>query len=225
MNTKNPSVYLYLQDGKWFICREDKCQSFAVLNLLANRKTLIIAAIVAVAAIVLAFSPFRTSPPDTNIAAVALIEAESDNNNETKAPALNEENLLEEIKAQGIICEKHVMAQAKLESLHLTSHLCRRANNIFGMRYPGRRPTTAIGVYLQGKDKIIYGTREELRPYLTMATYAVYASWQDAVKDYKLWQDNAFKVEEKYLSFLNRIYAEDSSYVAVVRKMAKRIQD
>lgn len=217
MNTTNFSLHIYLQNGKWIICRNDKCYNLVLLNVLTNRKFLVALTVLTVATVLFAFGP-KLSNNDASLAADTELVKDS-------VPTLNEENLLQEIKTQGIVCEKHVLAQAKLESLHLTSHLCRKANNLFGMRYPGRRETTAIGVYLQGKDSIIYGTPAELKKYLTQPTYAVYASWVDAVKDYKLWQDQAFKVEEKYLSFLNRIYAEAPDYVNVVDKMAKRIQD
>lgn len=219
MNTNNFSLHIYHQNGKWVICRNDRCYNLVPINILTNRKFLLGLSFLAVATLLVAFGP--KLPFGKNNAPVAFdVEQTADS-----IPALNEDNLLSEIKTQGIICEKHVLAQAKLESLHLTSHLCRKANNLFGMRYPGRRETTAIGVYLQGKDTIIYGNRDELKQYLKQPTYAVYASWVDAVKDYKMWQDNAFKVEEKYLSFLNRIYAEAPDYVSVVDKMAKKIQD
>lgn len=220
MNTKNFSLHIYHQNGKWILCRNDKCYNLVPINMLTNRKFIMGVSILTVAVLLFSFGPIMPFSKN-NMPAAANIEQ---NANDT-IPALNETNLFNEIKQQGIICESHVLAQAKLESYYMTSHLCKRANNLFGMRYPGRRPTTAIGVYLQGKDTIIYGTRDELRKYLKQPTYAVYASWVDAVKDYKLWQDNAFKVEEKYLSFLNRIYAEAPEYVQVVDKMAKKTQD
>lgn len=221
VNTRNFSLHLYNKDGKWFICRNEQCQSFALLNFLTSRKTLLSVALIAVIAATVAIAP-GLWPKSKASSAVMLPE-----HTEIKdsIPSLTEENLLVEIKKAGIVCEKHVLAQAKLESLHLTSYLCRTANNLFGMRYPGKRPTTAIGIYLQGKDTIIYGKRAELRKYLNQPTYAVYASWVDAVKDYKLWQDNAFKLEERYLTFLNGIYAEAPDYVSVVDRMAKKIQD
>jgi hypothetical protein len=224
MNTRNFSVHLYHKNGRWFLCKNDQCQDFAILNLLTNKKTLVVVTVLTFVAVLVAFAPMMPKINKNTLPATASAHVDAEEARDT-IPALTEANLLKEIKEEGIICEKHVLAQAKLESLHLTSYLCRNANNLFGMRYPGRRETTAIGVYLQGQDTIIYGTHEELKKYLTKPTYAVYASWVDAVKDYKLWQDNAFKVEEKYLSFLNRIYAEAPDYVQVVDKMAKNLQD
>ncbi len=217
MNTKDFSIHIYHQNGKWILCRNDKCYNLIPINLLTNPKVLVSLSIFTVFILFVSFGPKLTFGGNNNIPPVTADIVESDS-----VPTLNEENLFIEIKKQGIICESHVLAQAKLESYYMTSHLCKRANNLFGMRYPGRRPTTAIGVYLQGKDKIIYGERDELRKYLKYPTYAVYENWVDAVADYKLWQDNAFKVEKKYLSFLNSIYAEAPDYVSVVDKMAKK---
>ncbi len=223
MNTKDFSFHVYHQSGKWILCRNDKCYNLIPINLLTNRKVLIGLALVTAVIMFIAFGPKLPFGKNSS-APIVSQEINKTNAEKDSVPALNEENLYAEIKRQGIICESHVLAQAKLESYYMTSHLCKRANNLFGMRYPGRRPTTAIGVYLQGENKIIYGERDELRKYLKKPTYAVYASWVDAVKDYKLWQDNAFKVEQKYLSFLNRIYAEAPDYVLVVDKMAKKTQ-
>lgn len=224
MNTRNFSIHYQDQNGKWVICRNDQCQDFAILNLITNKKLLTITLLLIAAAVAVAYAPMMPSFK-RNVVPVAVADTTTAPVAKDTIPALTDENLLVEIKNQGIICEKHVLAQAKLESLHLTSYLCRNANNLFGMRYPGKRETTAIGVYLQGQDTIIYGNPSELKKYLTKPTYAVYASWVDAVKDYKLWQESAFDLEGKYLSFLNRIYAEAPDYVHVVDKMAKKIQD
>ena len=219
MNTKDFSIHIYHQGGKWILCRNDKCYNLIPINIITNPKVLITAGVLVISLLLISFGPKLPFGKSSTTVVTTNNTVSNDS-----IPKLNEENLFKEIKKQGIICESHVLAQAKLESYYMTSHLCKRANNLFGMRYPGTRPTTAIGVYLQGKDKIIYGTRDELRKYLKLPTYAVYANWTDAVADYKLWQDNSFKVEQKYLSFLNRIYAEAPDYVHVVDKMAKKTQ-
>lgn len=193
------------------------------MNMLTNRKTMIVAIVLTLVTVGFAVTPLI--PIAINKPAAPVLVQDIMSVQKDTLPALNEENLMAEIKKQNIICEKHVLAQAKLESNNMASVICQKANNLFGMRYPGRRPTTAIGVYLPQEQKIVYGSRKELRKYLKKPTYAVYANWVDAVKDYKMWQDNAFKVEEKYLSFLTRIYAEAPDYVDVVDKMAKNIED
>jgi len=137
-----------------------------------------------------------------------------------EAPApLTLENLKKEIEHKGIICSEEVFAQMKLESGHLQSFLLKRTNNMLGMRYPAKRATAACGIYLPAKDTIIYGVQADLKKMAAQNNYAVYASWQDAVADYKLWQESNFKMNEKYLEFLGKVYAEDSLYVSKIRKM------
>jgi len=133
------------------------------------------------------------------------------------------ENIEQELRKLDVVCEKEVLAQIKIESGHLSSYLLKRTNNMLGMRYPFKRPSTAIGIYLPESDTIIKGTKEELRKYAGANNYAAYESWQSAVADYKLWQDSNFKVKEKYLEFLGRVYAEDTLYVSKIKHITKRI--
>ena len=135
---------------------------------------------------------------------------------------LTMENMEEEIKALGMVCPEVVLAQVKLESGHLTSKLLKKTNNMFGMRYPNRRKTTAIGIYIPALDSLVIGPREGMKKYAQYSSYAVYARWQDAVADYKLWQENAFRVNERYIDFLQRNYAEDSTYVERVKILARK---
>ncbi len=134
-------------------------------------------------------------------------------------PSFSQENLFNEIIGRNILCPNVVMAQAELESGFLSSGHAPKTNNLFGMRYPGQRKTTAIGIYLQGRDTIIYGTQDELRKYLKRPTYAVYEHWTDAVQDYKLWQDYSFKTKSKYIEFLSRVYATEPTYADRIREM------
>ena len=130
------------------------------------------------------------------------------------------QNLEQELKEQQILCPREVLAQIKIESAHLNSFLLKRANNMLGMRYPFSRETKACGLFLPKTDSIIYGTKEELKKYRKSENYAVYASWQDAVADYKLWQENCFNISERYLEFLGNVYAEDSMYVNKIKQVA-----
>src|SRR5690348_4604256 len=68
---------------------------------------------------------------------------------------LTSESLLNEIAELKMLCPEEVYAQMMLESGNLTSYLTKRANNMLGMRYPFRRTTTAVGLYLPEKDTII----------------------------------------------------------------------
>jgi uncharacterized FlgJ-related protein len=95
-----------------------------------------------------------------------------------------------------------VLAQAILESGYLSSQIFIENNNLFGMRFPERRPTVAIG---ENKG------------------YSVYNCWMGSVKDYKLFQEFLFKRKEKtrdeYFDYLDRIYAEDPNYVPFLKKV------
>jgi uncharacterized FlgJ-related protein len=138
---------------------------------------------------------------------------------------LNEESLLQELHKSGVFCATEVFAQMKLESGSFKSSLLLETNNLMGMRFPFSRPTIACGIYLPDQDKIIFETdRDLLRKYAKMNHYAVYSSWQDAVADYKLWQDYNFKGRERYLSFLGSVYAEDSLYISKIKRIASSAQ-
>jgi hypothetical protein len=95
-----------------------------------------------------------------------------------------------------------VLAQAILESGYLSSQIFIENNNLFGMRFPERRPTVALS---------------ENRG------YSVYDCWTDSVKDYKLFQEFLFRRKEKtrdeYFDYLDRIYAEDPNYVPFLKKV------
>jgi uncharacterized FlgJ-related protein len=101
-----------------------------------------------------------------------------------------------------------VFAQAVIESGNFKSKLTKVNNNIFGMRLPKRRETTAIGESKSG--------------------YAIYCSWIDSVKDYLHWQNYFLKdremTREEYFRLLDRVYAEDERYVTVIKKKIKEHQ-
>jgi uncharacterized FlgJ-related protein len=135
---------------------------------------------------------------------------------------LSKENLRLELDEQNILCPDEVFAQILIESGHLESYLSKKVNNLLGMRYPFRRQTTAIGIYLPDSDQIIIGTQKELKKYHNKNHYAVYENWQECVKDYKLWQDECFKLTDKYLAFLGMYYAEDTKYVEKIKSMSRQ---
>lgn len=134
---------------------------------------------------------------------------------------LNEENLRKELDSNHIICQEQVFAQIMIESGHLNSYLAKRANNLLGMRFPFKRKTTAVGIFLPESNLVIKGSQEELKKYRNQNHYAVYENWQDCVKDYKYWQDQTFKVTERYLSFLGENYAEDPLYISKIKQLSK----
>ncbi len=131
------------------------------------------------------------------------------------------ESLKAEIATNDIICPDQVYAQIVIESNHMSSGLFRKTNNLLGMRYPFRRESTASGIYLVEEDRIVKGTKKDLMKYAKANHYAVYDSWQECVADYKLWQDQIFKVNDRYLTFLGTYYAEDSLYVNKIKQIAR----
>ena len=93
-----------------------------------------------------------------------------------------------------------VFAQSILESARYTSNICIENSNLFGMKLPTQRPTTAIG---------------ENRG------HAVYHNWIDSVIDLALWQEyylshgysidnyevflRKFNQNENYINTLNQL--------------------
>jgi hypothetical protein len=88
-----------------------------------------------------------------------------------------------------------VYSQYKIESGHGTSRLFLKHNNLFGMKYPTRRPTTASQRTHNG--------------------YSSYECWKHSIHDYALWQAMYArgKSEEEYLQLLSKIYATDTLYI------------
>ena len=119
--------------------------------------------------------------------------------------SINHRRLYDEIKNQGILYPDIVFAQGILESGHFKSDLFRNNNNLFGMRQPKVRKTTATG-----KRK----------------GYAVYANWIESVRDYKLWQDNLKtkykKSKKSYLGYIGSTYCECRHYTSQVNNIIKK---
>jgi len=119
--------------------------------------------------------------------------------NEPLSVELNWHNIKREIKRLDIREPEILLLQIRLETGNLTSRLCLDDNNLIGMHYPKKRPTTAIGrVKKNGM--------------------AHYDCWQDCLKDYRIWQ-NYMYTDGDYLTFLNRIYATDIYYVSKLKRL------
>jgi len=89
-----------------------------------------------------------------------------------------------------------VKQQIALETGMLTSAICLENSNLFGMKEPRVRETTALG---------------------TQRGHAFYRNYIDSIKDYKLWQDSMYDGGD-YYSFLNRVgYAEANHYIAALK--------
>ena len=117
---------------------------------------------------------------------------------------ITHESLYEQIIKFGIKFPDVVFAQAVLESGNFTSRLFQSANNLFGMKIPTKRESSAIGQ--------------------TKSGYSKYDDWNFSVYDYFLWQDYMLKrhgdlTKSQYLALLGRIYAEDKRYVSSIKRV------
>jgi flagellum-specific peptidoglycan hydrolase FlgJ len=121
--------------------------------------------------------------------------------------SITKESLYEQIKKYGIKFPDVVFAQAILESGQFTSMLFKSANNLFGMKIPTKRESSANGK--------------------TKSGYSSYEDWNFSVYDYFLWQDYMLRnkgdlTKNQYLALLGKVYAEDPQYV---NKLKRRISE
>lgn len=117
----------------------------------------------------------------------------------TKINLFSENNLVRYMNQIGILYPDVVLAQAKIETGNFTSVIFRENNNLFGMKLPESRSTTAVG---------------ESR------NHAKYVDWVQSIIDYKLWQDQMIHrapTKKKYLEYLSRNYAQDKTYIRKIK--------
>ena len=95
-----------------------------------------------------------------------------------------------------------IMAQSKIETSHYSSQVYLENNNLFGMREPKNRITTATGSNLG---------------------HATYDSWQESAIDLALYQTAYLrnKSEKEYLRYLGANYATNKEYVSLINNMLK----
>lgn len=112
---------------------------------------------------------------------------------QTKRPTLEEVKV--KIEKLGLEYPKIVFYQVREESGNLTSDLYLKHNNLLGMKYPAKRKTLAIGK--------------------TRSGYAIYKSWKDSLKDYKLFQEEYYKglSRSQYIRKLRTSYTKDENYL------------
>lgn len=112
-----------------------------------------------------------------------------------------------ELINKGVQHPEIVLAQALLESANFKSYIFRTNNNMFGMRMPNKRETSAISEF---------------------KGYAVYDDWEASIEDYAMYQKSILKgkniTKDEYLDFLGRRYAESPDYVKVVKKIAFKVE-
>jgi flagellum-specific peptidoglycan hydrolase FlgJ len=98
-----------------------------------------------------------------------------------------------------------VMAQAILESDNFKSKLFRSNKNFMGMKVAAQRYSFASNPHDFG-------------------SYAKYETIEDCIRDIKSWQiATAFFItkDEDYFALLQKIYAEDPSYMIKLKKLIK----
>ena len=119
---------------------------------------------------------------------------------------LNKRNLWKVINDLEIKFPEIAFAQALLESGDFKSDLARNNNNLFGMKKPSKRSTTADEKTRRG--------------------YAVYDHWIESIKDYKLYQEfvierNKIANKYQYVSYIDRTYAEINDYSKRLNRVIK----
>jgi hypothetical protein len=113
----------------------------------------------------------------------------------------SEDRLIEKLKELNVKFPYIVFAQSKLETGNFTSKIFRENSNCFGMREAKQRITTAQG---------------------TENNHAYYASWGESVYDYAFYQCrylSGINTEEQYFQYLSQSYAENPSYVSILKDM------
>ena len=115
-----------------------------------------------------------------------------------KLHTLSWENVEYWIDTLGVDHPEIVKQQVMLETGALTSTICHENNNLFGMKEPRVRETTALG---------------------TKRGHAYYGNYIDSIKDYKLWQEYSYD-GGNYYSFLSNVgYAEATHYISALKNI------
>ena len=110
----------------------------------------------------------------------------------------SKENMMRLMYSLKIAHPDIVMAQAIIESGNFKSNIFKENNNLFGMKMPEYRKTTAIGIN---------------------RGHAVYRNWRESVIDYALWQGKRarYSTVNQYLRRL-RSYATDPNYINKIKQ-------
>lgn len=113
----------------------------------------------------------------------------------------SEEALIVYMKELNIKFPHIVLAQSLVETGNYKSGIFKTNNNLFGMKFANIRPSSCKG---------------------EQSGHAYYTNWKNSVIDYALWQSrvlNVIQTEEQYYQYLSEHYAEDKSYVDLVKKI------
>jgi len=116
---------------------------------------------------------------------------------------LNWDNIEYWMEEFGVQHKEIVMQQIYLETGNLKSIICTENNNLFGMRMPRVRKTTAIG---------------------TSRGHAQYTDFVLSILDYAMWQENMYNGEKDYYAFLKSVgYAKCKSYIQKLKYIEKNV--
>lgn len=125
---------------------------------------------------------------------------------ESTEDQFSQEALVEELKRLNVRYPHIILAQAILETGFYDSRVFKENNNLFGMKEARARATTAKG---------------------TQLGHAYYDHWKESVTDYALYQAaylNKLRTEKKYLSYLERNYAEAKNYDVRLTELIEKYQ-
>ena len=116
----------------------------------------------------------------------------------------SEEKFAKLLKDLNIKYPEVVMAQARLESQRYSSNIFIQNHNLFGMKKPNKRITTAKG---------------------TRFKHAYYDHWRESVYDYAFYQATYLKrakTRQEYLNILSQSYAEDPLYISKLNNVIEK---
>jgi len=116
----------------------------------------------------------------------------------------SEEALIRLLKDCHIKYPHIVLAQAKLESGDFKSKMFKQNFNMFGMKLPRQRITTALG---------------------EKSGHAYYRDWIDCVHDYGMWSQAMtcnIDSEVEYFTKLDERYAEDTTYINKLKHIIEK---
>ena len=123
-------------------------------------------------------------------------------NQETK---FTKDRLIVEIGYMNFKHPEIVYAQSILETGNFTSPIFKENHNMFGMKLPRTRATTAIG-----EDR----------------GHATFENWKSSLHDYGMYYNAYLRElnEEQYYEFLKKYYAEDPNYIIKVMNLAEKFK-
>lgn len=138
------------------------------------------------------------------LAIVLLITSSCVMATDTEEEKTFEEEVFEYVDSLPFLYPDIVKAQIILETGNFSSRVFKENNNLFGMRMPASRLTTATG----SKNK-----------------YAEYNTWQESIIDRLIYESKylyKYKNKGEYFAFLDRIYAEGEYYSKTLKTIIRK---